>query len=196
MVALRACAEARVSRVSMAAPSPMVMPSRSAEKGRHWGGGTTRMESQARREPKVNGASWPPVTAASTIPLRTIWKARPMAWVPEEQAVEMLRVGPVIFWSMEMLLAPAEAMGRGTVGGGPRAPGAQGVRAGGGGGELRGGVGGEGGTGLEVFARIEVFYCGGLGEAEALGLVVSFAAGSFGVGGEGSEGSGPVEEGG
>ena len=55
------------------------------------------------------------------MPLRIIWKARPMAWVPEEQAVEMLRVGPVIFWSMEMLLAPAEAMVRTTVRGWTRA---------------------------------------------------------------------------
>src|ERR1700746_440419 len=112
MVALRACAEARDSRVMMAAPSPMVMPSRSAEKGRHWVGETTRMESQARRKPKVKGASWPPVMAAETMPLQIIWKARPMAWVPEEKAVEMLRVGPVILCSMEMLLAPAEAMVR------------------------------------------------------------------------------------
>src|ERR1700735_4983681 len=59
--------------------------------------------------------------AASTIPDRTMWKARPMAWVAEEQAVEMLRVGPVIFWSMEMLLAPAEAMVRTTVSGWTRA---------------------------------------------------------------------------
>src|SRR3984885_7799338 len=121
MWALRAWADSRVSMVSMAAPSPMVMPSRSAENGRHWVGGTTRMESQARRKPKVRGASWPPVIAAETMPERTIWKARPMAWVPEEQAVEMLRAGPVIFWSMEMLLAPAEAMVRMTVRGWTRA---------------------------------------------------------------------------
>ena len=82
---------------------------------------------------------------------------------------------------------------RGVVGG---ELGLKGGLAGGYDGELRGAVGGEGDTGVEVFARIEVFYGGGLGEAEALGLVVSFAAGSFGVGREGSDASGPVEEGG
>src|SRR6202789_2828639 len=105
----------------MAAPSPMVMPAAAAEKGRHWVGETTRIESQARRKPKVSGASWPPVMAAETMPERIIWKARPMAWVAEEHAVEMLRVGPVIFWSMEMLLSPALAMMRMTVRGSTRA---------------------------------------------------------------------------
>ena len=47
-----------------------------------------------------------------------------------------------------------------------------------------------------MLAGIEVFHGGGLGEAEALGLVVRFAGGSFGVGREGSDASGPVEEGG
>ena len=41
----------------MAAPSARVMPSRSAEKGRQRVGETTRMESQARRKPRVSGAS-------------------------------------------------------------------------------------------------------------------------------------------
>ncbi len=48
MGALRACAESRVSRTNMAAPSPRVIPSRLAAKGRQRVGETTRMESQAR----------------------------------------------------------------------------------------------------------------------------------------------------
>ena len=39
----------------MAAPSPSVMPSRSAENGRQAVGETTRIESHARRKPKVSG---------------------------------------------------------------------------------------------------------------------------------------------
>src|SRR6266851_1273282 len=82
---------------------------------------------------------------------------------------------------------------RGVVGG---ELGFEGGLAGGDDGELRGAVGGEGDAGVEVFAGIEVFYGGGLGEAEALGLVARFAGGSFGVGREGGDASGPVEEGG
>jgi hypothetical protein len=52
------------SSTSMAAPSPSVMPSRSAENGRHEVGETTRIESHARRKPKVSGASYPPAIAA------------------------------------------------------------------------------------------------------------------------------------
>ena len=96
----------------MAAPSPSVMPSRSAEKGRQAVGETTRMESHARRKPKVSAASYPPAMAAGAIPERTIWKARPMAWVPEAQAVEMLSTDPVTPSSMAMELAPELAMVR------------------------------------------------------------------------------------
>ena len=31
-----------------------------------------------------------------TMPQRTMWKARPMAWAPEAQAVEMVSAGPVM----------------------------------------------------------------------------------------------------
>jgi len=58
-------------------------------------------------------------------------------------------------------------------------------------GELRGTVGSDDDAGLEVLTGIEVFDGGGLGEAEALGV-----AGSFGVGREGSDAGGAVEEGG
>jgi len=67
------------------------------------------------------GASWPPAMAASTIPERIMWNAMPMAWVPEEQAVERVRTGPVMPRSMETWLAPALAMLRMTVRGWRRA---------------------------------------------------------------------------
>ena len=44
----------------------------------------------------LNGASLPPVTATSAMPERTIQNAWPMAWFEDEQAVEIVKVGPVI----------------------------------------------------------------------------------------------------
>ncbi len=44
-----------------------------------------------------------------------------MAWAPLAQAVEMVRVGPVMPWSMATWDAPDEAMERGTVRGWTRA---------------------------------------------------------------------------
>src|SRR6185437_3597288 len=82
------------------------MPSRSAANGLQAVGETTRMESHARRKPKVSAASYPPAIAATACPLRTIWNARPMAWVPDAQAVEMLSTGPVTPVSMAIELAP------------------------------------------------------------------------------------------
>ena len=101
----------------MAAPSPRIMPLRSFENGRQVSGETTRMASQAFRMPKLKGASLPPVMARSVWPLRTIQKAWPMAWPAEEQAVEMVKLGPVMPNSMEMWLAPALAMVFGMVSG-------------------------------------------------------------------------------
>jgi hypothetical protein len=63
-------------------------------------------------------------------------------------------------------------------------------------GELGGAVGGGDDAGVEVLGGIEVFDGGGLGEAEALGLVVSFAGRGFGVGREGGDAGGSGEEGG
>jgi hypothetical protein len=62
------------------APSPRVMPSRSAENGRQAVGETTRMESQARRKPGERGFV-ATGDGGRTMPERTMWKARPMAWV-------------------------------------------------------------------------------------------------------------------
>jgi hypothetical protein len=63
----------------IAAPSPSTMPLRPSENGRQVSGAMTRSASQPRIVPKVNTASVPPVTAASTMPERTIWKATPIA---------------------------------------------------------------------------------------------------------------------
>src|SRR2546427_7183038 len=75
----------------------------------------TRMASQAFNRPMLNGASLPPAIARSTSPLRTIRKAWPIAWLAEEQAVEIVKAGPVVPNSTEMWLAPAFAMVRGIV---------------------------------------------------------------------------------
>ena len=55
------------------------------------------------------------------MPERTIWKANPMAWVPDAQAVAMFSTGPVIPVSMAMLLVPELAMVRMITVGGMRA---------------------------------------------------------------------------
>jgi hypothetical protein len=75
------------------------------------------MASQAFRIPRLKVASLPPAMARSVEPARTIQKAWPMAWPEEEQAVEMVKLGPVMPNSMEMWLAPALAMVLGMVSG-------------------------------------------------------------------------------
>jgi hypothetical protein len=117
MRAPRASAASQGSSTSMPAPSPRIMPWRSRENGRQVSGETTRMASQAFRMPKLNGASLPPANARSTMPERTIQNAWPMACAAEEQAVEMVKLGPVMPNSMEMWLAPALAMVLGMVSG-------------------------------------------------------------------------------
>ena len=97
------------------------MPSRSAANGLQLVGETTRIESHARKKPKVSAASYPPVMAAGAIPARTIWKANPMACVPEAQAVEIFSTEPLIPISMAMKLEPELAMVRRMAVGGTRA---------------------------------------------------------------------------
>src|SRR5947209_14363102 len=103
------------SSTSIPAPSPRIKPLRSFEKGRQVSEDTTRIASHAFSSPMLNGASLPPVMAASTWPLRTIQNACPMAWLAEEQAVEIVNAGPEMPSSMEILLVPALAMLRGMV---------------------------------------------------------------------------------
>src|ERR1700751_1409913 len=93
------------------------MPPRSFENGRQVSGDTTRIASHALRIPKLNGASLPPVIARPVMPVRTIQNACPMAWPADEQAVEIVKLGPVTPNSMEMWLAPALAMVFGMVNG-------------------------------------------------------------------------------
>src|SRR5260370_11397116 len=101
----------------MAPPSRRIMPLRSFENGRQVSGDTTRMASHAFRNPRLKMASLPPVIAISAPPPRTIQNAWPMAWLEEEQAVEILYEGPVIPNSIEIWLAPAFPMIFGMVNG-------------------------------------------------------------------------------
>ena len=74
----------------MAPPSPRMRPARFFENGRQVSGATARIASHALRLPKLNGASLPPASATSAVPFPTIQKAWPMAWVDDEQAVEIV----------------------------------------------------------------------------------------------------------
>ena len=58
---------------------PRIIPVRSFEKGRQVSVETTRMASQAFRNPMLKTASQPPAMAISALPPRTIQKAWPMA---------------------------------------------------------------------------------------------------------------------
>jgi len=86
----RAFAESSASSVIMAPPSPRINPRRSLENGRHVSVETTRIASQALRMPMLNIASLPPVMARSADPCRMAQNACPIAWLAEEQAVEMV----------------------------------------------------------------------------------------------------------
>ncbi len=55
-----------------------------------------RMASQPFMPPNVMLASVPPATAQVTLPLRTMWNARPMAWVAEAQAEATAKAGPLV----------------------------------------------------------------------------------------------------
>src|SRR5262249_16647023 len=98
----------------MAAPSPRMIPARFLENGRHVSGATTRIASQAFKCPKDMGASLPPASAQSSVPCRINQNACPIAWLAEEQAVEVVKVAPVNFCSMATWLATALLMMRGT----------------------------------------------------------------------------------
>ena len=87
------------------------------ENGRQASGAITRIASQPRSVPKVMQASAPPVTAQSTWPERTIWKARPIAWVAEAQALATTKAGPRNPQCMEIWLAGAFTISFGMVSG-------------------------------------------------------------------------------
>ena len=93
---------------------------RSLENGRHTSGDITRMASQPRSVPKVMQASAPPVTAQSTEPARTMWKAMPMAWVADAHALATAKAGPRKPHAMEIWLAGALTMSLGMVSGNTR----------------------------------------------------------------------------
>ena len=101
----------------MAAPSPSTMPCAAAENGRQTSGAITRIASQPRMVPKVMQASVPPVTAQSTMPGRTIWKAAPIACVAEAQALATAKAGPRSPQCIEIWLAGALTISFGMVNG-------------------------------------------------------------------------------
>jgi len=57
----------------------MTRPLRFLAKGRQVSALSTRKASQARRTPGTIEASVPPLMIASTVPLRIMWKAMPIA---------------------------------------------------------------------------------------------------------------------
>jgi hypothetical protein len=63
--------------------------------------------------PKQSMASDPPASMTSAIPDRTIWKASPIAWFDEAQAVDTVSAGPRSPCSMLTALAAALAIRRG-----------------------------------------------------------------------------------
>src|SRR3954449_5691100 len=105
------------SRTKIPAPSPMLMPLRFLEKGRHLSGVRTRKASHDNIVPLVIEASDPPTIARSTMPARIICIAIPMAWVAAEQALAAAKVGPVQRERMPIVAGPALAINRGTVNG-------------------------------------------------------------------------------
>src|SRR6185436_17764632 len=83
-------------------PSPMMKPSRDRSKGREaFSGWSLNFDERARKEQnpaKTSGvmlASAPTTITTSARPSRIQWSACPSAWALEEQAVEMVRLGPL-----------------------------------------------------------------------------------------------------
>src|SRR6185295_7281004 len=109
------------SSTTTAAPSPINIPFRSFEKGRHVSVDMMRMASQPFMAPKVMLASVPPVTAQVALPLRTMWKAWPMACVADAQADETENTGPLMPQYIDTWLAGALIMALGMVRGCRRA---------------------------------------------------------------------------
>jgi len=108
MVAPRARACASVSRMRIAAPSPMTNPSRPASNGRLARAGSSFRVERALSEQNpasdkgVIGASLPPAMHASRIPARRSWCASPIACAPEAQAETVAKFAPRAPWIMEI----------------------------------------------------------------------------------------------
>ena len=115
------CAASSGSSTSTAEPSPSTIPRRLRLKGRQVSGAITRIDSQAFRVPSVKQASLPPASARSAMPLRTMARACPMAWLEEEQALETVNAGPVMPCSMVRWLVAELAIDRGITSGLTRA---------------------------------------------------------------------------
>nr|WP_231565625.1 hypothetical protein [Paracoccus sanguinis] len=110
----RAVAWSQSSKTKTPAPSPCTMPLRLAENGRQASRDMTRSPSHALTPPKQSIASDPPASITRAAPERTIWKARPMAWFEEAQAVATVKAGPRSPNSMLTWLAAALFISFGT----------------------------------------------------------------------------------
>ncbi len=93
------------------------MPLRVFENGRQASLDMTRRPSHAFMPPKQSTDSVPPVTAASQVPPRIRWKAWPMAWFDDEQAVETEKAGPCSPCAIEIWLTGAFDISRGMMNG-------------------------------------------------------------------------------
>ena len=93
------------------------MPVRVRENGRHASAVSTRSASQPLMVPTVRQASVPPVIAIATCPLRTMWKACPIAWAPDAHALATVQPGPLSPRSIDIWLPAAFAIRRGTLNG-------------------------------------------------------------------------------
>ncbi len=113
----RASAWSAASSTSTPAPSPITRPERSRENGRHASGLSTRSASHPFMKPGAMEASQPPVMATSTTPARIMCAAWPIAWLADAQAEATQKHGPWMPNSIEMWLAGAFGMIRGTVNG-------------------------------------------------------------------------------
>src|SRR5215212_2682750 len=101
MVAPRARACSRSSRIRAPAPSPMTKPLRRASNGREASAGRSlNLVARAVIWAKATSATWtkadsaPPATMAVASPWPMAWKARPMAWLEAAQAVVVVKLGP------------------------------------------------------------------------------------------------------
>ena len=104
----RACSSR--SSTSIAAPSPITKPSRSASNGRETPSRESApMRLNAARQSPVSAASVPPATTTSASPRWIIRIASPIAWPPVAHALETLKPGPCA--PRRRAIMPAAALG-------------------------------------------------------------------------------------